>query len=45
MFEFSEDILVFPGVESGLLFAVEVLDLEEELKEAVVSLDYVKVDG
>lgn len=43
--ELTEHILVLSGVEPGLLLAVEVLDLEEQLQEAVIALDDVEVDG
>ena len=44
MLEFSQHVLVFPRIELGLLFAVEILDLEEQVEEAIVALYLVEVD-
>lgn len=43
MLEFSEDVLVFPRIELGFLFAIEILDLEEQVEETIIALYVIEV--
>ena len=43
--ELSENVLVFPRIKLGFLFAVKILYLEEQVKEAVVALYFIEVNS